>query len=170
MKQTLLVICIALAACSTLVPDTMRAVADIDPLRADPADIALKLTLPPSVGIVPGSAMLRFGARNQTGASLEQSFALEEKDGVFAVSNKDHAELRRLQSEVGKWKAEDPTGTKGSISLGFGPCRIGDTVPEDARASVGIRLDQGGTFLPLVQEGPLRVLLKEVSPNGMDPC
>jgi hypothetical protein len=169
-KQLLLAALISLAACSTLVPQTMRAVQAMNPLTADPADIALRLAVPDSIAIVPGSAILTLGAQNRAGEVLEQSFALEVQRDVMAVAPKDHAALRLLQTQIGAWKAADPDGTKGSLSLAFEPCRTQDTVPDDAKASVAIRLARDGPFLPLVDEAPLRSLFRGLSQKGMDFC
>lgn len=170
MKSMIFAASLSLMSCTALVPETLQTVAGIDPLTADPADIALRLTLPTSVGIVPGTATLHLGARNRSGASVGQSFDLDRQGDVFAVAERDHDRLHDLQRQIGVWKSTDPSGTKGSLSLAFTPCRTGEVVPEDARASVGIRVVQNGAFLPLVQDGPVRGLLKEVSSNGFEPC
>jgi hypothetical protein len=169
-RQILLAALIALAACGDIVPGTLRAARTLDPLTADPAVIALRLDLPDSLRVVPGSARLKLGARNRAGEVLGQSFVLELRNNVLAVAEGDHAALRQLQKQIGAWKAADPDGTLGTLSLDFRPCRTQDTIPDDARGSVSIRLAQDGPFLPLIQEGPVRALLKEVSPNGMGPC
>lgn len=169
-KQLLLTALVTLAACGDLVPGTLRAVQNLDPLTADPADIAVRLDLPDDVAIVPGSAMLSFGARKDDGMTTDQSFALDLHADVLSVAPQDHATLRALQAHIGDWKAVDPDGTKGSLSVYLEPCKTTDTVSDSARASVAIRLEQDGPFLPLVSDAPLVALVKDEAWDTMEQC
>lgn len=170
MKQLILAFLIAVAGCSDLVPATVLALQTVNPLTADPADIALKLTLPDSVAVQPGSAVLTLSAARREGEGTEQAFALLMQDGVLSVDPKDHAALRALQAQVASWEAADPDGTTGSLGLGFEPCRTGDVVPPDARGSVAIRLEARGVFLPLIDDGLIHKLFRNAAPDGIEPC
>ncbi len=169
-KQILLAVLVVLGACADFVPETLRAVEAVDPLTVDPADIALRLSLPDGVAVLPGSARLQMSARQETGDSIAQEFILQFEQDVLAVAPRDHAALRALQAQITAWKAEDPDGTKGSLSMFFDPCLANGPLPPDARASVAIRLAADGTFLPLVTDGDVTQLFARGQPDGIPAC
>ena len=169
-KQLLLAALIALGACTDLVPSTLLALSNVDPLTADPADIAISLDLPDGVALLPGSGELTLGATNRDGETAQQSFTLQQSGDVLAVATTNHQALRALQSRIREWEETDPSGTNGSLSVSLAPCRTGDSVADGLRASASVRLQQDGPFLPLIKDGPLSALLNEQARDTMEPC
>ncbi len=169
-KQLLLSALILLAACGDIVPATLWAAKDIDPLTADPADIAVRLDLPDAVAIVPNTATLTLAARKADGTGAEEGFVLDLRDDVLSVAQRDHARLRALQARILDWKDQDPTGTRGSLSVHVEPCRTEGFSRQEGRASVAIRLDEDGAFLPLVTDVPLATLVKDEAWDSLEQC
>ncbi|MEM7630498.1 MAG: hypothetical protein AAF227_00555 [Pseudomonadota bacterium] len=170
MKQLLLTVSIALGACSSLVPGTILQLNDVDPLTADPAVIALRATLPDSVGVMPGSATLQLSARLRDGSERTGSFVIEQMGDVFQVSPEAHNALRALQADIAACKAADPDGTEGSLGIDLEPCRRGADIPADATLSVAVRLEAGGAFLPLVRDARVVDLLDNDTVDEMTRC
>lgn len=151
MKDILLAASICLGACSTVVPGTVLKLQGVDPLTADPADIALRVDLPDSVALLPEAGTLDLRATLRDGSELSGSFPIEQRGDVLRVAQAAQSDLRALQADIRQWKEADPDGTSGSLSVDLEPCVTVDPVPEDATLSVSVRLDKDGPFLPLVR-------------------
>ncbi|MFL4469242.1 hypothetical protein ACERZ8_04910 [Tateyamaria armeniaca] len=169
-KQLLLAGLILIGACSHIAPRTLFALRDLDPLTADPADIAVMIDVPDSVAVQRGTAILTFGARQDAGSQIERNFVLARQANTFFVDQQDHADLAALQARIKAWKDDDPDGTTGSISIHFQPCKTMPDIPDDLRGSVAIQLEQDGPFLPLFTDAPLDALLSKESQETMEPC
>ncbi|MEM6371361.1 MAG: hypothetical protein AAF727_01075 [Pseudomonadota bacterium] len=170
LKQIMLAALIAVAACGALEPMTLAAVSRLNPLTTDPGDLAVRVTLPDSVGLVHGSAVLSLSAVRRDGAETGGAFALRRRADVFDVDPGDHDALRALQAQIATWKAEDDSGTTGSLSVGFEPCRTGDAIPSGARASVDIQMAADGPFLPLLTDADVRQMFKKAAQGPIAPC
>ncbi|APX12883.1 hypothetical protein [Tateyamaria omphalii] len=166
----LLVVAMGVGACSTVVPSTLYQMRGLDPLSADPSDIALRVDLPESLGLLPGSGRLELQARRADGSELFGSYPVIMVGDVLQVAPAAHADLRALQAEIRAWRAADPDGVKGSLSVDFDPC--GDTadIPDTARVSVDIRLAAGGAFLPLLRDAPLAEALEMAALEELKIC
>ncbi|MFV0299719.1 MAG: hypothetical protein ACK5IP_02340, partial [Paracoccus sp. (in: a-proteobacteria)] len=68
------------------------------------------------------------------------------------------------------WKAAAPDAVHGSLSVSLGGCSLGNGPAADARASVLVRMDEGGDFLPLISDAPLSSLLDRDELAAMRPC
>ncbi|WP_299744823.1 hypothetical protein [uncultured Tateyamaria sp.] len=170
MKDFLLALSICLGACTSIVPSTLLQLQGLDPLSADPADIALRVDLPDGVALLPGSGTLNLRAARGDGAETSGSFPVEMAGDVLQVAPAAHADLRALQAEITAWKAADPDGTTGSLSVDFEPCRIGVALPEAGKLSIYIRLAADGPFLPLVKDAPIDDALESVAQDPLKPC
>ncbi|MFK7834989.1 MAG: hypothetical protein AB8B60_02105 [Sulfitobacter sp.] len=163
-----------LSACTSIVPATVARLNALSPLEADPAGFAVAMTLPEGVDIAPRSARLMFTvARTDTGEMRDGVFVLERTNAdqaIYRIAPQDLPALRELQGIARDWRAEDENATNGSISVTLAPCRIGAGPTEDARASVAIRTDEDGPFLPLVRNGPLTALVDPEKLRDMGDC
>ena len=170
MKDVLLALSICLGACTSIVPSTLLHLRGLDPLSADPSDIALQVDLPDGMALLSGSGTLDLQAVRSDGTETSGSFPIEMAGGVLQVAPAAHADLRSLQAEIRGWKAADPDGTKGSLSVDFEPCRLGATLPETGNVSIYIRLATDGPFLPLVKGAPIDKALESVAQDPLKPC
>ncbi|WP_415401146.1 hypothetical protein [Tateyamaria sp. SN3-11] len=170
MKDVILAVSIGLGACSTVVPGTLLEMQAIDPLSADPADIALRVDLPDSVALLPQAGTLDLRAQHRDGSNLAGSFPIVAVGDVVQVAPASHAELRALQARISAWNTADPDGTKGSLSVGIAPCLTGDQMPETDRFSVAIQLKSGGPFLPLITGASVADALKGQAGDGVTRC
>ncbi|WP_299685301.1 hypothetical protein [uncultured Tateyamaria sp.] len=170
MREIILACAICLGACDALVPSTLQMLQEFDPLSADPADIALRVELPDTVGILPGSGTLNLRAQHRDGTEVGRSFAVAQVGDVLQVDPSERAELRQVQARIRTWEAADPNGTHGSLGVDLEPCRTGADVPDDATFSIGIRVVADGPFLPLVQKAPLTDLLDKQTVADMRRC
>ncbi|MBY5933780.1 hypothetical protein KUV51_12285 [Tateyamaria omphalii] len=167
---TLLLVAMGLGACSTVVPATLYQMRGLDPLSADPADIALRVDLPEGLGLLPGSGRLQLRATDADGSEMVGSYPITMVGDVLQVEPASHADLRALQAEIRARKAADPEGVTGSLSVDFEPCSDMAALPEDARVSVDIRLAADAAFLPLLRDAPLADALEMAALEELTLC
>lgn len=162
-----------LSACTRIVPDTVSQLNALSPLEADPAGFAVAITLPKGLDITPQSARLMFAvARADTGETRDGAFVLERTSAdqaTYQVALRDLNALRALQEVAQQWK-NDGDATSGSLSVTMSPCRVGAGPADDARASVDIRIDANGPFLPLIRKGPISALAEPEQIRNMGAC
>ncbi len=162
---------LALSACTSIVPSTAMQLSGLSPTTADPADLAVDLTLPAGIDVSPGSALMLFSTtRSDTNETAEGTFVLQRDGSVFKVNPADYAELRSLQATARAWNAENADATKGSLSISLSPCRLDAGPEDDARVSVAVRMAPDGAFLPLVRNGPLSAVTSEEQLRDMPDC
>lgn len=162
---------LGVAGCVSLNPVTMMRLATMNPIEADPAVIAVQLTLPEGVGVAEGTAAMTISANFAgTEEELEQRFELEITGDVWRIAQADQDALRALQRRVIVAEEADPDGTTGSFSVGFEPCAIGEGPTDDARISMAVQLDAGGGFLPLVNRARVADMYDAADIDALEPC
>ncbi|MGB3409419.1 MAG: hypothetical protein WBA67_18215 [Jannaschia sp.] len=156
---------LALGGCAALVPSTALLAMRLDPLTADPADLATFLMLPDGIALAPGVATLTLsGVRDDDGTKVSETVTLEAWQTGYRIAPVDHARLRKVQETLTDWKAGP--GMAGSLSIGFVPCTTGAGPVPDARYSVDILLEAGGRRLPLLRNAPLA----DIGLDPLAPC
>lgn len=162
-----------LSGCSTLVPSTLRALEQISPLTANPADIAVSVQLTEGVNPVPSATLLGFSmARSDTGESKTVSVPLRIQETgtnthILSIPPSQYDALRSFQATAQQWKAEAPRAAKGSLSLTAQVCTSDGQVPPGAKVSVSVQFAQGAPFEPLFRDAPLTKLAKA---GGVQRC
>lgn len=147
---------LALTACSAVDPAALYALRAVSPLEADPADIALSVSLPEGYVIRPGTVQLALTGESPDGeiagtrVTLRKSGTAE--TAIYDVAPADHAALRVAQAEIADLKARDPE-TVGTLALSATLCTRG--APSDDRAAVSVRLEEDAPFLPLLRGAPV---------------
>ena len=181
-----LVLVVLLSGCGYGVPSTLREMAALDPLRADPAAIEIALATPAGLSVRnDGVRMTVDVARSDRDEKWSQSYALQVRSGaapvlavdagsrvsVYRLAAADVARLRALQAEAVGWQSETPP-PKGSASIGLGvdACKIGAGPATDARSSAYIKLGPGGNFQPLIRPVSLRDFLGQAAFDAIPPC
>lgn len=163
-----------LSACTSIVPSTALRLSALSPMEADPAGFAVAMTLPEGLEIEPNSARLTLSAiRTDTGEIRDATFVLERlklEGAVYRVAPGDLDSLRAFQANIGQWKAENGDSTRGSLNVTLSPCTIGEGPAGDARASVAIRINPDGPFLPLVLNGPISDITTPQQIREMEVC
>lgn len=167
-----LFLAIFLTACTSVVPSTALKVAQLDPLSANPADIAVAITLPSGLGTRPGSAALHLVA-NGPSETIDEKFilaqtSLQQNRYLFALKPQDHTRLRDVQAQILAQKALGKT--PGRFGVTIDPCIIGDGPADDARGSFDVRLQAGGPLLPLVTNARLDKLVSPETLRASPPC
>ncbi|MEL6450246.1 MAG: hypothetical protein AAFQ19_03225 [Pseudomonadota bacterium] len=170
MKDIILAAAICLGACTTLVPGTVAELGALDPLRADPDVIALQVDLPGALSLPPAAGGLMLQATRADGTTRKGRFPIIRAGDILHVAPPARADLRQLQAEIRAWKAADPDGTSGSLSVDLSPCLTADSLPPDARVSVGIRVAADGPFLPLMRDAPLARVLNAPAEIDLPRC
>lgn len=163
---------IALSACTSIVPSTVMRLNGLSPSTADPAGFAVDLTLPAGIDVQPGTARLLYSvARADTGQTRSGSYTLERDGSVFRIAPDDLAGLRALQATTRLWQVQNRDATDGSLGLTVAFCKNDPAPAADGRVSVGLRLEEGGAFLPLVRNGPLSAVASadQISEMGLCP-
>lgn len=170
MKDVFLAAAILLGACSSTVPGTVLKLASVDPLTADPADIALQASLPDGVGLLPRAGTLALRAELRDGSEKSGAFPVERVGDVLRVAPASHDALRALQADIAAWEQADPDGTTGSLDVDLEPCRRGADIPDEATLSVAIRLEAEGAFLPLIRDAKVVDLVDSDTIAAMPLC
>lgn len=173
MRPMIAAFCLAasLPACATLNPVTALRLSRLDPLTADPAAIAARLTLPDGLGVRPGSAVLTLSAsRQDTGEAFQHAYSLEEGGTVWRLSPTDIRSLRAAQAEAARWRAEAPDESSGALSLSLGGCAIGAGPDPEATVSADLSLDGGVRYAPLIRGLSLADIAGAASPGAVLPA
>lgn len=156
---------LAAAGCSSVVAPTAARLGLMNPMTADPAGFAVRVTLPPKAGVVPNSAMLSLQSkRTDTAQSLEGVYILQERptlDGarVFRIAPSDLDALRNTQQTAMKWESEAPRAHSGSLSVGIQGCIIGDGPAPDELINVDLQVKKDGRFMPLIRNAKWQEVL-----------
>lgn len=169
-----------LAACAYVSPLTTARLAAMDPLAADPAQIAVAVVLPP--GLAVGDEGVKFELRAGQGARvLTGSYTLTEtapdptlsapagaSGHVFVLRPADVAAMRDWQARVAAW----PGHGGGAVSLGLAldACTLGAGPAPRAEGAALIRLRGGEPLLPLIGPAPLSALLGPDLLAAIAPC
>lgn len=161
---------IFLSGCSQFVPETLRALDDINPLTADPGDFQIHLTLPDGLDITPDSARLTLTAQSGD-QKIDDEFALRRQDTrdgmlILTVAHRDLAPLRRIQQQARAWETVDPRGTIGSLGLDLGLCLRGAGPDPAAPVSAGLVLEKDGATRPLFGPQPVGRYLKLIKKSA----
>ena len=160
-----------LAACGSLDPITVARLAALDPLAEDPAAFSVGLDLPDGLAIPPGGAELTLSARNAEGDEAGAAAELTEgADGRWRVTEADLPALREAQRTIRAWKAADPDGTIGSLSLELAACRDGSSIPPAGTVSADIVTAPGAAPAPLLRRVPADRLLALAGGRPGDAC
>jgi hypothetical protein len=179
MRLRPLLACLALSACSSVVPMTAARLSAMDPLTVDPGQIEVALILPQGLRVTPGSAVLTLSAQRGD-QRIAGDFVLDERavPGVpapegatvagYGLTAHDVARMRALQAEIAAWKAEGEA--RGALSVGVGGCRVGEGPAPEAEGAVMIRLARDEAFHALIRPTPLVSILGEGALAAMGPC
>lgn len=170
MKQVWLSTLLALSACGYVDPALLGQVDALDPLSVDPADVAVKVIWPEDSPYGLSSSFLSLKAARADGAQVEGVFELAQSDNVFAIAADDYARFRALQKRIRTWEAEDPEGTKGSLSIASQPCLKGPVLGDPGSFDVNLRLRAGGEFLPLLRDVPVLEGVDHLTTEDIAPC
>lgn len=179
---------IALSGCTYMPISSMLKLRQFDLMTADARQIRVAVQMPEAIGVREGGAVLEIGVeRSSSGEKLEERFMLEQVPGtgaapgvermpgshleVFRMSEADMERLSALRRTVGAWKAVDPDGTKGSLSIGAAGCRRG-VLPEGALpVSTYLRTGSEEEFITMTRDMDLRTLVTDSDENiGLPPC
>lgn len=145
-----------LAACSEVPMRTLAALNQVDPLTADPAGFEMTMTLPEGVVITDMALSLTLeSARDDTGEAISEQVVMQQvargDTRLFRVAPEDLPRLRLAQATVAQWEQDAPDANRGSLSVFGTGCVAEETVPPDARVSVGLRVEPDGPVLPLLR-------------------
>ena len=108
MKDVFLAAAILLGACSSTVPGTVLKLASVDPLTADPADIALQASLPDGVGLLPRAGTLALRAELRDGSEKSGAFPVERVGDVLRVAPASH-DAPGMQRRWRRWPPPSAT-------------------------------------------------------------
>ena len=174
MKATITLISLSafLLGCGSINPVTLAKVARLSPLDADPAVMGVEIELPPGIGVREGEARITFfSTRTDTNQSISETFVLEDmNNSQFQIARDDLDRLRETQTTVRNWETEAPRANSGGINVTVGPCIYGNGPDPDARASLSVRIDESGTFYPLVTNGPLSEVVGDEDLSAFPTC
>lgn len=157
MRTFTLPLALSLTACTALVPSTVVQLMSLSPLTADPEALAIEITLPDSVGIVPNSAVLVLSNVFE-GETTEGRFVLAQNGDVYRIAPNDIEPLRQLQATIRAQEEAQPDDNSGSLSINAAPCLNAADASVAETVSVSIQAAKDGPFLPLFRDQPLSAL------------
>ncbi len=162
-----------LGACSTMNLSTLVQLNQLDPLTADPDGFVAAVVLPEGLDVPENGAQLdlMWVSGNETiggsfplrrNATLEDS-AIEPDSGqrvlYFDLSPQDVANVRQAQHDISARKEAGEHG-EGSFSVFATACAHGPVLVP--RISTYLRIEDGGSFLPLLKDYDFR---QDLSPD-----
>jgi hypothetical protein len=169
-KHISIIAALFLPACSLVNPSTAETLDRLNPLEVDPSDMAVQVVWPKNSAYGLGNSSLSLSAMRKSGESVQDTFELAQVGDVWRIAQGDYARYRALRDRVGAWKAEDPDGTQGSISVAAKPCLTGAPAEKPGRLSISIQVQDSGPFLPLVKDLPVQRLVDELGTEDIGPC
>lgn len=151
---------LALTACTYANPVSLARIMTMNPLTANPSDIAVFFDVPDGYGVMPGTAVFSVtGTKNKGGPEEKHDFILVKaphpKLHGFSLSAADQQRLIALQTKFRAWKADPALDAGGSMSVYGTPCKKSEFVTLGGALSIFIRLKAGQDPLPLVRNAPL---------------
>lgn len=159
------------SACVTMNPVTLVQLARLDPLTADPTQMAVTLDLPDGVGVAEGTAHMRIYAAVEDAESFDERFELvQDAQDIWRVEPGVRDRFRAAQARAAAWEQADADAASGGFSVGFEPCTQGDGPGEDARVSLSLQLEPGARFLPLFSDVPVEELVEDADLALLEPC
>mgnify|MGYP001801108867 CR=1 FL=1 len=165
----------SLGACAFVDFRTAERLSQLSPLNTDPSGVAVYLDLPDGLQVLPGSAVLTFGAvRTDTGVEDFVYYTLEDiqADDLrgFRVAKEDHPMFRGQQLRLRAWEAAYPDATNGTFSVNAEFCTIDGGPAPGALASVFVQYEEGGTLNPLFIDAPVTRVFDASNIVTMPPC
>jgi len=171
MKSLLLTAFLSLCACGSVVPTTALQLANLSPLTADPADFAVKITVPEGLDVTPNTAALYFtGQETPSSEPVTGTYILERQDDVFRIAPSDLAQMRAQQTQFNAWETADSNAASGSLSVGIEACGDPSALTLDSRVSVAIQITKNGAFLPLIRNAPLSSVVAQEELDALEAC
>lgn len=160
-----------LSACVSMNPVTLVQLATLNPLTADPTQMAVALTLPEGVGVADGTAHMRIYAEHEDGESFDERFELlQDAQAIWRVEPGARDRFRAAQGRAAEWEQSDAGAASGGFSVGFEPCTLGNGPGADARVSLSLQLEPGARFLPLFNNVPVEDLAEDADLTLLRPC
>ncbi|WP_412565113.1 hypothetical protein [Thalassobius sp. MITS945101] len=159
-----------LTACGSINPLTAARLSQLDPLTSDPADLAAQVTLPPDIAIPTGGMEMYFGA-TRDGQEKSATVQLDQHGDIWRLSPEDVIRLETLQREIGIWKAEDPDGTEGTLSISIAGCSLTGTPDPQGEIAVRLSFDGGAQFRPFLTGLTVADMMQQIGAGEtLDPC
>ncbi len=165
-----------LSGCTSVVPTGIARLSAVSPMEADPADIAVALSLPTGIGVTTNSANLNLMAsRTDTDQSTAETYVLASMMGsdgstIYAVAPADYARLRDQQALIRQWKGENSKATSGSLGVTLEPCTTGAGPTPDATVTIKIRTSSDGQFFPILRNAPVTDVLQQGNFRPIQSC
>ncbi|MCY1128159.1 hypothetical protein OU426_14940 [Frigidibacter sp. RF13] len=161
------------AGCSYLDPRGVKDLSLLDPLRADPAAIEARVTMPDGLRLRPDQALLNVEAR-QGDLRLAESFRLRLVEGLeggvtqLSFSPADADRFRAWQARVLELRQSGEV--PGQLSVSLGACTTGKGPASDATGSLVLKLRPDAPLAPVIEEAPLAALLGPENLAAIGPC
>ncbi len=176
-----LTLLLLLGACGSVSLSTIVQLSRLDPLTADPSGFVAAVVLPQELDIPEGGATLGFtwvSADETLGGDfpLRRHMALDsgpiphtpdQQVLFFDLAPEDAAAIRQAQQEITARKAAGVAG-EGTFSVFAAPCARG--LPGQALISTYLRVEDGGAFLPLLQDYDIRQKITEEQLGAVASC
>jgi hypothetical protein len=180
---------LSLAACASVNPVGLARLAALDPLSADPAQIAVAARLPLALKLRTGDLIMVIKTNVEEGPDkIDETFILEVASaapgdaGVIApeagerlqtarVAPADIARLKATQSKARAIKASGKHKGKGSLSVAAkGGCKTAELGQGPLVLNIFMKTDESADYYPIVSSFDLRRQFGEDILAKLEPC
>ena len=170
-RISILLLSLALMACTSIPLSTMYKMRDFDPLSADPSEIQVAIQIPNDYALPEESVTIHLAAKNiLTEKAVDETFILASTNlspspllkkqqnqnsdiTIFWLTEADQRRMRNTQRTISKMKEEAPKGVKGSLSVSAKPCRTNPTskISNQVLMTTYIKIATEQDFIPLTK-------------------
>ena len=181
--------CLAVTACASVNPAAMAKLASLDPLTADPQQIAVAARLPDALKLRTGDLMMVVKTNGANGPEkINETFYLEVSDaeagdaGVIIpddgerlqtarVAPQDMERLRATQAKASAMKAAGGAKGKGSLTVSAkGGCRAAELPDGPLMLNIYMQTENKGDWFPVVNRLDVKRALGEEMLAKVPPC
>lgn len=183
------VACLAVTACASVNPAALAKLASLDPLTADPSQIAVAARLPEALKLRTGDLMMVVKTNGADGpGKIDETFYLEVSEaeagdaGVIVpddgerlqtarVAPQDIERLRATQAKASAMKAAGGAKGKGSLTVSAkGGCRVAELPDGPLMLNIYMQTENNGDWFPVVNRLDVKRALGEEMLAKIPPC
>jgi hypothetical protein len=181
--------CLAVTACASVNPAALAKLASLDPLTADPSQIAVAARLPEALKLRTGDLMMVVKTNDTNGPEkIDETFYLQVSDaeagdaGVIVpddgerlqtarVAPQDIERLRAIQAKASAMKAAGGAKGKGSLTVSAkGGCKAAELPEGPLMLNIYMQTENNGDWFPVVNRLDVKRALGEEMLAKIPPC
>ena len=175
--RTLFIVLLAftLAACGHVPLSSIPKLKGLDFMTMDVEDLRVAVEMPEGLRVRPGSAIINIGVNESAGEpalqerivlqqvplaqNARQSAGLSSNAQIFRVAKADIPRLETMRETVRARRKVDPDGTKGSLTVTSGACRVAALPKGPLPVTTKLKTEPDGAYFVMTRNVDLRTLV-----------